>query len=144
MTMRKAILSAAMVVALAGAVGCAPRTFVKTMEPSWASVEVRSEVPYEKSWPAVVDMLVRRFDIETMSKEDGYLRTTWLYTWTGKVKENYRVRVTVKFNQDRTKCDIKSEAEYDSPGRGWVMGYDTRLLETLKTDLMGTIGRTTR
>jgi hypothetical protein len=30
-----------------------------------------------------------------------------------------------------------------APGN-WVSGYDTRLLETIKTDVMGKVGRTTR
>lgn len=124
--------------------GCmAPKTFVKTMEPTWASVEVRMDVPYDQAWEAVVDTLVKRFDIEIMSRQDGYIRTTWLYTWTGKVEENYRVRVTAKFAPDHKKVEVKSEAEYGGPGM-WVMGYDTRLLETIKTDVMGTVGRTTR
>ncbi|VGO20642.1 hypothetical protein [Pontiella sulfatireligans] len=124
--------------------GCmAPKTFVRTMEPTWASVEIRSDESYDKAWAAVVDTLVKRFDMEVLSKEDGYARTSWLYTWTGKVNESYRVRVTVKFNPERTKCEIKSEAEFGGAGN-WVMGYDSRLLSTIKTDVMGNIGRTTR
>lgn len=124
--------------------GCtAPKTFVKTLEPTWASVELRTDIKYDRAWAAVVDALVKRFDIEILSKEDGYIRTSWLYTWTGEVNENYRVRVTAKFSPDRTVCELKSEAEYGGPGN-WVMGYDSRLLVTLKTDVMGTIGRTTR
>jgi len=38
---------------------------------------------------------------------------------------------------------MKSEAEYKGPG-GWTRGYDTRLLSTLKSDIMGKIGRATR
>jgi len=121
--------------------GCAtPRTFVKTMEPTWASVELRTGVPFDQAWESVVDTLVKRFDLEVISRADGYLRTAWLYTWTGKVNENYRVRVTAKFSPDRSKVEVKSEAEHGGPGR-WVMGYDTRLLETIKTDVMGSIGR---
>lgn len=76
-------------------------------------------------------------------RQDGYARTTWLYSWTGKVKENYRVRVTSKFTPDHRVVEIKSEAEYGGPG-DWVAGYDSRLLETIKTDIMGKVGRTTR
>lgn len=121
----------------------APATFVRTSEPTWATVELRSDAAFERAWSSVVDTLVKRFDMEVLSKDDGYARTNWLYSWTGKVLEDYRVRVTVKFSQDRSKCEIKSEAEYYDTG-GWEMGYDTRLLETIKTDVMGTIGRTTR
>lgn len=141
--MSKIVLRAAVVMAFLLPACATPKNFVKTMEPAWATVELRSDVPYEKAWPAVVDTLVKRFDIEVLSREDGYLRTNWLYTWTGKVMENYRVRVTVKFSPDHSKCEVKSEAEYGGPGN-WVMGYDTRLLETIKTDVMGAIGRTTR
>ncbi len=141
--MKRIALGMAMI-SLISVTGCmAPKSFVKTMEPSWASVELRTGMDYETAWAAVVDTLVKRFDLEVLSKENGYIRTTWLYTWTGRVMENYRVRVTVKFSPDKTKCEIKSEAEYGGSGR-WAMGYDSRLLATIKTDVMGTIGRTTR
>lgn len=124
--------------------GCAtPKTFVKTLEPTWATVELRTDMPYEKAWDSVVDIMVKRFDLEILSKDDGYIRTGWLYTWTGKLMENYRVRVTIKFSPDHTKVEVKSEAEFGGQGQ-WVTGYDTRLLETLKSDIMGSIGRTTR
>lgn len=140
----KRIAGAGVLVGLLFLTGCmAPKTFVKTMEPAWASVEVRTDVEYDKAWAAVVDTLVKKFDVEILSKEDGYARTSWLYTWTGEMKEDYRVRVTVKFSPDHKKCELKSEAEYGGAGY-WVMGYDTRLLATIKTDVMGTIGRTTR
>ena len=131
------------IVALA-VVGCAtPKTFVKTMEPAWASVELRVDTGYTNAWNSVVDTLVKRFDMEILSQQDGYARTTWLYSWTGKVQENYRVRVTTKFSPDHKMVEVKSEAEYGGPGN-WVAGYDTRLLETIKTDIMGKVGRTTR
>ena len=139
----KAAILGGLALAMAGA-GCStPETFVKTMEPAWASIELRQDVAYDQAWEALVDMLVKRFDIEVISRPDGYIRTGWLYTWTGKVQENYRVRVTAKFSPDHNTVGVKSEAEYGGPGH-WVMGYDTRLLETIKTDAMGTIGRTTR
>ena len=131
-------------IVLTGIVGCAnPKTFVRTLEPAWASVEVRDDLSYTNAWNAVVDTLVKRFDLEILSQPDGYVRTTWLYSWTGKVSENYRVRVTAKFAPDHTKVEVKSEAEFGGPGE-WVQGYDSRLLETVKTDIMGKVSRTTR
>ena len=125
--------------------GCAstPRTFVKTMQPAWASVDIRADVGPDLAWESVVDTLVKRFDIEIMSRQDGYIRTNWLNTWTGKMQEDYRVRVTAKFSPDRKKVDFKSEAEFGGPGN-WIIGYDSRLLETVKTDVIGKIGRPTR
>lgn len=121
----------------------APISFVQTLEPSWANIEIIEGMEYDKAWSSVVDLLVRQFDIEVLSKENGYLRTNWLYSWTGELREDYRVRVTVKFSQDKSKVEVKSEANYYTSG-GWVIGSDTVLLQTLKTDIMGTIGRVTR
>lgn len=121
----------------------APVTFVRTLEPSWASIEIVEHMEYEKVWSSVVDLLARKFDLEVLSKENGYLRTNWLYSWTGELREDYRVRVTIKFSQDRSKVDVKSEANYRTR-TGWVIGSDTALLQTLKTDIMGTVGRVTR
>ena len=121
----------------------APVSFVQTMEPSWASIELRDGVNYDNAWNTIVDLLIRKFDMEVLSKENGYMRTTWLFSWTGQLREDYRVRVTVKFSPDHKKVDVKSEANYQTKN-GWITGSDTALLQTLKTDLMGTVGRTTR
>jgi len=120
-----------------------PQSFVKTMEPGWVTIEVREDIPYDRAWASVVDLVVKKFEAEILSKEDGYLRTTWLYTWTGELREDYRVRVTVKFAPDRMKVDIKSEANY-LRGENWVIGSDTTVLQTLKADIMGIVGRVTR
>ena len=124
--------------------GCTtPKSFVKSQEPTWVTIELRDDLPYDKAWASVVDIMVKRFDMEVLSKEDGYARTNWLYTWTGEMNENYRVRSTAKFSPDKTRVELKAEAEYGGPG-AWVKGYDSRLLETMKSDIMGTVGRTTR
>lgn len=124
-------------------VSCAPKTFVKTYEPTWSSVELREDITYDEAWNEVVDTLVKDFEMEVISKRDGYIRTNWLYTWTGEINKDYRVRVTCKFSPSHDKLETKSEAEYRGV-RGWTRGYDTNLLSTLKSDIMGKIGRATR
>lgn len=121
-----------------------PKTFIKTMEPSWISIALRDDVTEDRAWDSILDILIKRFDMEVMEKANGYIRTVWLYTWTGVATEDYRVRVTVKFKKGERKVDIKTDAEYKYSENQWVAGYDTRLVETLKTDIMGSIGRTTR
>ncbi len=124
--------------------GCrTPAGFVKTLEPTWATIELREGLAQEKAWPLVIDLLVKRFDIAYASKDSGYARTGWLYTWTGELRKDYRVRATIKFPLDGKSITVKSEAEYRGQ-MGWYRGTDTRLLETLKMDIMGTVGRTTR
>lgn len=121
----------------------APTTFTRTMEPTWAGIEVRPELGFQNAWNSTVDLLTRRFDLEVISKDNGYIRTNWLYTWTGVMSEDYRVRVTIKFSPDQKKVDVKSEAQFKTL-TGWVLGTDEALLQTLKTDIMGSVGRSTR
>lgn len=136
-----------MLVVSSGCKRSLPVTFIETTEPSWITIELRDDMTDEKAWNLILDTLVKRFDIEVMEKENGYIRTAWLYTWEGKVTQRYRVRTVVKFKKGEKKVNVKAEAEYMG-GRGtraaWFSGYDTRLVETLKTDFMGSVGRTTR
>ena len=126
--------------------GCAskPESF-EAIEPGWASIEVRDGIPGDRAWEMVVDVLARKFDLEMISKENGYIRTSWVHTWwkAGEVTQNYRVRAVVKFTGDLKKVDLKTEANY-LKGAQWVSGTDTRFLQTVKTDVMGVVGRTTR
>jgi hypothetical protein len=128
-------------------IGCAslPPTFVMTFEPGWASIEIKEGIKFENAWQEVLDVLAKKFELEMISREGGYIRTAWIYTWwiVGERTENYRVRAIVKFSPDGRKVDIKTEANYLQRGQ-WITGFDTRLLETVKTDIMGVVGRTTR
>ena len=122
----------------------APTTFLKSMEPGWASFEVRDGIGPDRAWATVFQLLARSFDIEVAQKEDGYIRTAWSYTWTGTYTRSYRVRITAMFAENAKRLDVRTEAQYSQGAEAWVVGTDTSLLSTTKTDLMGTIGRTTR
>ena len=143
--MRRSILIFIALLA-AGAAGCSmPQSFVRVMEPTWSSVEIRPGMSYEDAWKETLDVLAKKFEIEMISKDGGYLRTSWIYTWwkAGQITQNYRVRAIVKFTPNRSTVDIKTEAQYLQGGQ-WVVGTDTRLLQTVKMDIMGVVGRTTR
>jgi hypothetical protein len=134
-------------VVLAGALGlagCTPATFVQTGEASaWSKVDIEG-ITYDEAWNRCVDVVARKFDLDApLSKESGYLRTCWMYNWTGGFTPDYRVRVSLKFAPDRKSVDVKTEAEYGGAA-GWIPGSDTRLLETVKADIMGVVARTTR
>lgn len=122
----------------------APKTFIQTTSPGWISVDIRAGVTPENAWNTVVDILVKKFDLAVLSQENGYVRTAWLYTWTGILTEDYRVRVTVKFAPNYSKVELKVEANYLAKSGHWVLGSDSALTTTLKTDIMGTLGRVTR
>lgn len=128
---------------------CAPKTFVRTMNPGWNSIEIRNGMTYDEAWEDTVDTLAKKFDLEVISKDSGYIRTGWNHKWTGELKDSYKVRAIAKFHRDEHMVELKSEAQHYSPGfigigEGWEMGTDERLIATLKSDLMGKIGRTSR
>lgn len=121
-----------------------PSSFVKATDGgSWSSVLVREDLSYDKAFNETLDVIARRFEMDMISKEGGYARTQWSYTWNdkGKYTKYYRTRVVFKFSADRTKIDLKTEAEYGGDPK-WQLGWDTRLLQTIKQDVMGTVGRT--
>jgi hypothetical protein len=128
---------------------CAPKTFVRTPSPGWIMIEIRDEMSYDEAWKSVVDLIAKKFDIEILSKEDGYIRTGWLYSWTGNLTQNYKVRNLIKFNPDKRVVEVKSEAQFYDGGyfgisAGWVMGTDELLSTTLRSDIMGRVGRISR
>ena len=122
-----------------------PSSFVRATDGgTWSSIFIREELSYDKAFNEVLDVCAKRFEMDMISKEGGYGRTQWIYTWNdkGKYTKKYRTRVVFKFSGDRTKVDIKTEAEFGGDPN-WIRGWDTRLLQTMKQDIMGIIGRTT-
>lgn len=48
-----------------------PRTFVKTTKSEWVTIEAQEGIPYDRAWACVTDLIVKKFDAEILSKEDG-------------------------------------------------------------------------
>ncbi len=122
-----------------------PSTFIQATDGgTWSTIQIRDDLTYEKAWNEVLDVIARRFEMDMISKDGGYARSQWNYTWNlkGKYMTTYRVRVVYKFSADRTRVEIKTEAEFGGEPR-WIKGYDTRLLSTIKQDVMGVVSRTT-
>jgi hypothetical protein len=121
-----------------------PSSFVKAIDGgTWSSIFIREDLTYDKAFNEILDVCAKRFEMDMISKEGGYGRTNWIYTWNtkGSYTAKYRTRVIFKFSADRTKVDIKTEAEFGGEPQ-WIKGYDTRLLQTMKQDISGVVGRT--
>ena len=122
-----------------------PSTFVKATDGgSWSSILIREDMTYDQAFNEVIDVVARRFEMDMISKDGGYGRTNWNYTWNdrGTYSQKYRTRVIFKFSNDRKKVDIKTEAEFSSSDGVWIRGFDTRLLSTIKQDISGAVSRT--
>jgi len=133
----------ALALVLSGCSTAMPTSFSRTVETGWTSIEVRDGVDFDRAWETVFGLLARDFDIATAMKDVGYVQTGWLHTWSGVYQSDYKVRATVKFAADKKSLQVRSEA-WLFDGETWITGTDSRLTSTLKTDLMGTVGRTTR
>jgi hypothetical protein len=109
----------------------------------WTTFLLSEGMTYDRAFGETLDILVRRFQMEMISKDSGYLRTQWIYTWNTKNKhsEDYRTRVIINFSADRTRLNLKAEAERKKSETYWERGFDTRLLETMKQDIQGVVAR---
>jgi hypothetical protein len=125
--------------------GRAPSTFVRSTDGgTWSAILIRDDLSYDQAFNEVLDVMAKQFEMDMISKDGGYGRTQWSYTWNlnGTYTQKYRTRVIFKFSGDRKKVDIKTEAEFGGEPL-WIKGYDTRLLSTIKQDVMGVVSRTT-
>lgn len=140
MKSRRSVIQGVLSASLLLLSGCfSTNTFVKSVNPNWAAITVRTDLTYDQAWDHAADYLVKRFDMDLLSRTDGYLRTHWSYTWKGEFDKKYRVRVALKFSADRKTLEIKTEAESGGENKR-VMGYDTRLKESIRADLTALIG----
>lgn len=123
--------------ALLGCYGMRPKTFVTSADPGWKIIEVRADKPYDEAWEDVVDVMAKKFDIELMSKTDGYLLTGWKYNiGTSQAGQSYGVRVSLKFSSDRKQLALKTIAVYRR-----YFGYDEFILSDLYNDISARVGR---
>ena len=113
----------------------------KCSDGGWATIPFSDRVDYGLLWEDATSIISRRFEIEMVTKESGYIRTKWdnRFATDGKTVEGYRTRVTLKINERRKNIEVRSEAE-KLEDSDWIQGCDTRVLETMKQDLKGISG----
>jgi uncharacterized lipoprotein len=111
------------------------------MDAGTATIPISERVDNNLLWDDVVSLVYKRFEIEVIQKESGYIRTAWnkSIATDGVSSESYRARVTLRIASARRIIEVKSEAEKMIDGN-WVSGCDTKVLETMKQDLRGFSG----
>lgn len=122
-------------------VGCAsgPKSFVRGSGGD-TTILLRQGLDFDLAFREVAFILNRHgFETEVIQPEVGYIRTRWNRWDSTTTLDAYRVRIVINFNPARTQIIVKAEAEFLVRGE-WVQGYDTRAIETLRTDLNNVIG----
>jgi hypothetical protein len=137
--------------ALAGGIPKALKSRFVISDPIWREIPIRLSLQgeYEKIWQTGVStILENNFDIATMEKDSGYIRTTWnegVVILGG--KWYYKVQISLKYvsvDQKYQKVRLQVAGELAKGGKKGVSqffrGYDTVLLQTLFQDLQSKLG----
>ena len=106
----------------------------------WMRVQIHENFDYNKAFATAIDLLSEKYEMEMINKDGGYARTATNYykKSSGKSDDKKRVRVTLKFNHDRTQLSVKTEVQKLIKGE-WRDGYDTKLGKQTREDIQGVL-----
>jgi hypothetical protein len=91
--------------------GCQP--IVEDQSNNWITYEVREGLAYNDAWMVAVDaLLTRGYQFETLSKDDGYMKSEWLHETVESQGVEIRTRVSVKFTYGRRTVRVKVDEDY--------------------------------
>ena len=123
--------------------GCgtgAPNSYIQMDKQFWDVVEVNPKITYDDAWQRVVYIVTKKFELEMVSKEDGYVRSTYgLSYFSEDLKNNrYRVRIVAKFTPNRKKVEFKIDAQVFD-GKVWINGSDSRVAANIRKDFINSL-----
>ena len=128
-------------------------------DPVWRELPVRDDLQtqYDKVWQtAIATILENNFDIATMDKDSGYVRTTWnegVVVMGG--HWGYKVQISIKLvgtpeskgnsslpTIQKIRVQVAGELAETSKGnlKKYYRGYDQILLQNLFQDLQAKLG----
>jgi hypothetical protein len=113
---------------------CVPEESTGENEAGWLTYEVRDGLSFNDAWMIVVDAcLTRGYQFETISKDDGYLKTEWYHERIDAKGIELRTRIAVKFTYGRKTVRVKIDEEYLMGVK--VPGFDVQRVADLKAEL---------
>jgi hypothetical protein len=104
---------------------------------------VRDALAKADAFKAVSDYLQESFSVDVSDPKAGFLMTPWQASMLrqGVPDLRYRTRVIVRFLGDEWKqVSVKSEANWQR-GEEWDVGYDSKLLDTVTTEVRNRVGK---
>jgi hypothetical protein len=130
-----------------GATPALPPTFVATTSDTKSSrvIDLRDGLTKAAAFKAASDMLIARFSIDVSDQRAGFLMTPWQASFIrdGAPDLRYRMRVIVRFiGDDWKQATVRTEANWQH-GDEWDIGYDSKVLDEIATELRTRIGRRT-
>lgn len=122
------------------ALGCASVKGWHKGQAEWMRVQIHENFDYNKAFSTALDLLTEKYEMEMINKDGGYARSAWNYyrKSNGVTDNKSRVRVTMKFNHDRTQLSVKTEVQRLIKG-DWVDGYSDVLGRQTRDDIQGVL-----
>lgn len=123
--------------------GCgtgAPESFMRMTKQYWEVIEVKASVKYDDAWQRVIYIVTKKFELEMISKEDGYVRSAFgpSYFSEDMTNDKYQVRIVAKFTPDRKKVEYKIESRIWD-GKIWLNGSDVRVAANMRKDFVNSL-----
>ena len=123
--------------------GCgtgAPDSYIQMDKQYWDVVDVSPKIKYDDAWQRVVYIVTKKFELEMVSKEDGYVRSAYGPSYfTEDLKNNrYKVRIVAKFTPTRKKVEFKIDAQVFD-GKVWINGSDARVAANIRKDFINSL-----
>lgn len=124
-----------------------PATFVQTTSDvkSTRVIDLRDGLTKTAAFKAASDLLTQNFSNDFVSDpKAGFLMTPWSVGTTreGGPDLRYRTRIVIKFlgGDEWKQVTVRAEANWQRLDE-WDIGYDSKLLEDVSSDLRARIGR---
>ena len=142
--MNNRLIPSAVAITLLCFAGCglgAPDSFMQMNRQYWETMDIKSSVKYEDAWQRVIYIITKKFELEMVSKEDGYVRSSYgqSYFTEDLQNERYQIRIVAKFTPDRKKLEFKIESRMWD-GKIWHNGSDVRVAANMRKDFLNSLG----
>ncbi|MEW6060345.1 MAG: hypothetical protein AB1600_00250 [Bacteroidota bacterium] len=123
--------------------GCgttAPDSFMRMTKQYWEVIDIKPTIKYDDAWERVIYIITKKFELEMISKEDGYVRSAFgpSYFTEDMQNDKYQVRIVVKFTPDHKRLEFKIEARVWD-GKIWQNGSDVRVAANMRKDFLNSL-----
>ena len=135
------IVIVSLLVIVAGCGLGAPDSFMQMNRQYWETMDIKASVKYEDAWQRVIYIITKKFELEMISKEDGYVRSAYgqSYFTEDLQNEKYQIRIVAKLTPDRKKLEFKIESRMWD-GKIWHNGSDVRVAANMRKDFLNSLG----
>lgn len=130
-----------LIIVFSGCGSGAPDSFMRMTKQYWEVVNIKPSMAYNDAWERVIYIITKKFELEMISKEDGYVRSAYgpSYFTEDMQNDKYQVRIVAKFTPDKKKLEFKIESRIWD-GKIFQNGSDVRVAANMRRDFLNSLG----